>query len=84
MKYIGVVVLALACSAFGQDWNRIQVPEDFRGSPQAASRPLRQHGGPVVPTRSSVRWQISTRDLIGWQQELGTCVHKIDGERASL
>jgi len=82
MKYIGVVVLALACSAFGQDWTVSKCRKTF----EDRHKQLAVHFGSMAdsrtdPFKSSVG-KISTRDLIGWQQELGTCVNKIDGERA--
>jgi hypothetical protein len=80
MKHIVVVVLVLACSAFGQDWTVARC----RRSYEDRHKQLAVHFGSMTDSRTdqfkSSIGKISTRDLIGWQQELGTCV-KIDGER---
>jgi|ERR1700693_2823854 hypothetical protein len=80
MKHIAVVVLALACSAFGQDWTIARCRKTF----EDRHKQLAVHFGSMTDSRTdqfkSSIGKISTRDLIGWQQGLGTCV-KIDGER---
>jgi hypothetical protein len=81
MKYIWIAVLVLACSAFGQDWN----PAKCRKTFEDRHTQLALHFGsmtdsPTEQFKSSVG-KIPTRDLIRWQQELGTCTHNIDGER---
>jgi hypothetical protein len=81
MKHIGVVVLVLACSAFGQDWTVARCRKTF----EDRHKQLAVHFGSMTDSRTdqfrSPVGKISARDLIGWQQELGTCVNKIDGER---
>ena len=81
MKYMGIVVLVLACSALGEDWTQAKCRKTF----EDRNTQLALHFGSITdsPTdqfKSSVG-KIPTRDLISWQQELGTCTHKIDGER---
>ncbi len=81
MKQIAVAVLVLTCSTFGQDWTVAKCRKTF----EDRHKQLAVHFGNMTdsradPFKSSVG-KISTRDLIGWQQELGTCVNKIDGER---
>jgi hypothetical protein len=81
MKYIGVAMLVLACSAFGQDWTVAKCRKTF----EDRHKQLAVHFGSMTDSRTdqfkSSVGKIQTRDLIGWQQELGTCVKKIDGER---
>jgi hypothetical protein len=80
MKHIAVAVLVLACSAFGQDWSVAKCRKTF----EDRHKQLAEHFGSVPHRRAdqfkSSVGKISTRDLIGWQHELGTCV-KIDGEQ---
>jgi hypothetical protein len=80
MKYIGVAVLVLACSAFGQDWTAARCRKTF----EDRHKQLVVHFGSRTDRRAdqfkSTVGRISTRDLIRWQQEIGTCVN-IDGER---
>ena len=80
MKYTGVVVLVLACSAFGQDWTAARCRKTF----EDRHKQLAVHFHTMTNSRTdqfkSSVGKISTRDLIGWQRELGTCL-KIDGER---
>ena len=81
MKYTGVVVLVLACSAFGQDWTVAKCRKTFEDRhKQLAVHFHTMTNSPTDQFKSSVG-KISTRDLLGWQQEVGTCVNKIDGER---
>jgi hypothetical protein len=81
MKYIGVALLVLACSAFGQDGTAARCRKTF----EDRHKQLTVHFGSMADRRAdqfkSPVGKISTRDLLGWQQELGTCVN-IDGERA--
>jgi len=83
MKYIGVAVLALACSAFGQDWTAARCRKTFEDRHEQ----LAVHLGSMTQHRAdqfkSSVGKISTQDLIGWQHELGTCVN-IDGKRMIL
>ena len=80
MKYMGVVVLVLACSAFGQDWTAARCRKTF----EDRHKQLAVHFGSMTDRRAdqfkSSVGKISTQDLIGWQRELGTCI-KINGER---
>ena len=81
MNHITVVVLLLACSAFGQDWTVAKCRKTF----EDRHKQLAVHFGSMADSgvnqfKSSVG-KIPTRDLIGWQQELGTCVNKIDSEQ---
>jgi hypothetical protein len=78
MKHIGVAVLVLACSAFGQDWTVAKCRKTFEDRHKQLAERFEPHRR-ADQFKSSVG-KISTQDLIGWQQELGTCV-KIDGER---
>jgi hypothetical protein len=81
MKYTGVVVLVLTCSAFGQDWTAARCRKTF----EDRHKQLAVHFHTMTDSRTdqfkSSVGKIQTRDLMGWQQELGTCVNKIDGER---
>jgi hypothetical protein len=83
MKYIGVGVLVLACSAFGQDWTAARCRKTFEDRHEH----LAVHLGSMTDRRAdqfkSSIGKISTQDLIGWQHELGTCVN-IDGKRMIL
>ena len=81
MKYIGVVVLVLTCSAFGRDWTVARCRKTF----EDRHKQLAVHFHTMTDSRTdqfkSSVGKMPTRDLIGWQQELGTCVNKIDGEQ---
>jgi hypothetical protein len=81
MKYMGVIVLVLACSAFGQDWTVARCRKTF----EDRHKQLAVHFHTMTDSRNdqfkSSVGRITTRNLIGWQQELGTCANKIDGER---
>ena len=79
MKHIGVAVLVLACSAFGQDWTVAKCRKTFEDRHKELAERFGMPHRRADQFKSSVG-KISTQDLIGWQQELGTCV-KIDGER---
>jgi hypothetical protein len=78
---MGFALLVLACSAFGQDWT----PAKCRRTFEDRHTQLALHFGSMTDSRTdqfkSLVGKIPTRDLISWQQELGTCIHKIDGER---
>jgi hypothetical protein len=80
MKHITIAVLVLACSAFGQDWAVAKCRKTF----EERHKQLAVHFGSIADSRTdqfkSSVGRIPTRDLIRWQEELGTCV-KIDGER---
>lgn len=82
MKHIVVVVLVLACSAFGQDWTAARCRKTF----EDRHKQLAVHFHTMTDSRTdqfkSSVGRIPTRDLTGWQQELGTCANRIDGERA--
>jgi len=81
MKHTTVAVLVLACSAFGQDWTVARCRKTFEDRhKQLAVHSGRMTGSRTDQFKSSVG-KIPTRDLIRWQQELETCVNKIDGER---
>ena len=81
MKYTGVVVLILACSAFGEDWTAARCRKTF----EDRHKQLAVHFHTMADSRTdqfkSSVGRIATRDLIGWQRELGTCINRIDGER---
>ncbi len=81
MRHITVAVLVLACSAFGQDWTVARCRKTF----EDRHKQLAVHFGSMTDSRAdqfkSSVGKISTRNLIGWQQELATCSNKIDGER---
>ena len=82
MKYMGFALLVLAGSAFGQGWTAAKCQRIF----EDRHKQLAEHFGGMKDSRTdqykSSVGRIPTRVLIGWQQELGSCVHKIDGERA--
>ena len=81
MKYMGIAVLVLACSAFGQDWNPAKCRKTFENRhTQLALHFASMTESTTSQFKSSVG-KIPTRDLIRWQQELGNCTHKINGER---
>jgi len=78
---MGIAVLVLAGSAFGQDWSLAKCRKTF----EDRHTQLALHFGsttdsPAEQFKSSIG-KIPTRDLIRWQQELETCTHKTDGER---
>lgn len=79
MKYVGVAVLVLTCAAFGQDWTVAKCRKIF----EDRHKQLAVHLGSMTDSRTdqfkSSVGKIQIRDLIGWQQELRTCV-KIDGQ----
>jgi hypothetical protein len=80
MKYMGVVVLVLACSAFGQDWTAARCRKTFEDRHEQLVVHLGRMTDHHADQFKSSVGKISTKDLIGWQRELGTCL-KIDGER---
>jgi len=81
MKHMAVAVLVLTCSAFGHDWTVAKCRKTFEDRHKQLAVHLRTMTDSRTDQFKSSIGKISTRDLIGWQQELGTCVNKIDGER---
>jgi hypothetical protein len=81
MKYMGFALLVLVGSASGQDWTAAKCQRIF----EDRHKQLAEHFGSMKDSRNdqfkSSVGRIPTRVLIGWQQDLGSCMHKIDGER---
>ena len=80
MKYTGVVVLVLACSAFSQDWTVAKCRKTFEDRHKQLAVHFQTATDSHTDQFKSTIGKISSRNLLGWQQDAGTC-SKIDGER---
>ncbi len=81
MKHIAIAVLVLTSSVLGQDWTAARCQKTF----EDRNKQLAVHFRTMTDSRTdqfkSSVGKIQTRDLIGWQRELGPCVNRIDGKR---